>query len=456
MDDKTQVALLFSVDELSNYNLKILAPQGVVIGNVSDDTTKFYSSSGDEIYENADEAVRKNNRFCFYYVKTVGDLKKKYKTDDIDELFESFLNDSYDKVYYYDNVGSDKFEDYFLKTCSINDFNKKFKLSFKYSTKSTIKKKSYDGIFGSIKDELENNLLFQDNARKQVVSTLYNNFLCNGDNSHIILSGPGGVGKTKLLKILTSSDKYPSLYVDFAPDDCESPRSYLNKILIDYYYVQLAMDKVGFPGVIVIDNIDSMDHDYDLYDFTEELKHIITTNKRVVPYSANSKTGVLLDTSKISFIICGKFNRAKECKEIPISIFESEKTDMSKIPVTIDKKDLSDNYGLSNKFLSLFNVNVHMKSLSFDEAKYIILNSPTSPLILHCQDLFDQGVSVNFSEETIDKICKLSYSSYTNLKKMDKVIKSVFSDTILNSCIKSGSNITINIDDFQYKKGFKK
>ena len=461
MNDETQVALLFSVDEISNYNLKLLAPQGVVIGSVSDDTTKFYSSTSNAIYENADEAVRSNNKFCFYYVKTIKDLKNKYKVDDLNELIKCYLNDSYDKVYYYDNINSDKFEDCFLKNCSISEFNKKYKLKFKYSTKTTADKEAedyYGGFFRSIKDNLDTSLLFQDGAKKQVISTLYNNFLYNNANSHIILSGPSGVGKTKFLKILSSSDVYPSLYVDFSPDACDSPKDYLNSILINYYYVQLSMNKVDSPGIIMIDNIDNInyDYDYDLLEFSDELKQLLTTNKRIVPYSENSRTGVVMDPGKITFIICGRFDRAKKCKEIPNNIFKSKKIDTSKIPVTLDKYDLLDRYDLTEKFLDLFDVRVNMNSLSFNKAKNIILNSADSPLRLYCDDLAKQGIEVRFTDETLDRICKLSYSHDTNLKKMDSAIKSVFNDIILNSQISSGSKINLNIGGNQYKKGSKK
>lgn len=459
MDDEMKVALLFSVDELTNYNLKVLAPQGVVIGSVSDDTTKFYSSTSNETYENADEAVRNNNKFCFYYVKTIKDLKKQYKTSDLNILISNYLNDSYDKVYYYENINSNNFEDHFLKNCSIDEFNKKFKLKFEYSTKSTAAEQEdfYGGYFGSIKKELEGGLLFQNNAKKQVISTLYNNFLYNNSNSHILLSGPSGVGKTKFLKILSSSDVYPSLYVDFNPVVCNSPRDYLNSILIDYYYTKLAMDDVNHPGIIIIDNIDSGNYNYELYDFFEELERLLTANKRFVPYSSESKSGIILDTSKITFIICGKFNRAEKCKEVPIDAFKNKKINTSKIPVTIYPHDLIEKYGFSDKLLDLFDTRVNMNKLNFDKARYIILNSSSSPLRLFCDDLAKQGIKVNLSEENLDKICRLSYSHSGNLKNMDNVIKAIFNDIILNSQISSGSIVNLDVDNgHQYKKGSKK
>lgn len=458
MNDETQVALLFSVEVISNYNLKILAPQGVVLGKASEDTTKFYSSTNNTTYENADEAVRKNSRFCFYYVKTVGELKREYNTDDINEIVKNYLNDSYDRVYYYDNINSDNFNDYFLKNCSIDEFNKKFKFKFEYSTKSTIEQQVdyYGGFFGSIRDYLETSLLFQDRAKKQVISTLYNNFLYNNANSHIILSGPSGVGKTRFLKILSSSNVYPSLYVDFAPDADDTPREYLNSLLINYYYVQLGMNKIGMPGIIMIDNIDADNYNFDLLEFSDELTRLLTTNKRIVPYSKNAKTGVIIDPSKITFIICGQFSRAKKCKEVPIDIFKSKKIKTSRMPVTLDKYDLIKNYNLTDKFLELFNTRVNMNNLSFNKAKQIILNSSTSPLRLYCEDLAKQGIEVSLTESTIDKICKLSYSHAGNLNKLDYTIKSVFDDIILDSQIYSGSKFNLDIGGNQYKKGSKK
>ena len=218
------------------------------------------------------------------------------------------------------------------------------------------------------------------------------------------------------------------------------------------------MSKVGSPGIIMIDNIDNdnYDYDFDLLEFSDELKRLLTTHKRIVPYSENARTGVVMDPSKITFIICGRFSRAKKCKEIPSNKFKSKKINTSKIPVTLDKYDLLTNYDLTDKFLDLFSTRVDMKSLSFNKAKHIILNSSDSPLRLYCEDLARQGIEVRLSEDTIDKICKLSYSHTSNLKKLDNAIKSVFNDIILNTQISSGSKIKLDIGGNQYKKGSKK
>lgn len=239
MGDNLKTAVIFTANLIKEKNVIFLTPQKIVVGECSDDTSYFYSYLDGEEFDNVDDAVREEKNIGFYFVRTIKELKKYYGTKDMYELFQSYINDLYKQVYYYEISEDMDFDDYFLKSCSIEKFNEKFNLKFSYFVDDNeydeTEEEFVDPLtenFKNIKKVLDENILFQNEAKNELISTLYNNSVNKNSKTNIIISGPTGVGKSAMLKLLSEHSSQPVLYHQYTPSFIYDAEEYLNDLLL--------------------------------------------------------------------------------------------------------------------------------------------------------------------------------------------------------------------------------
>lgn len=448
MDDKIQTAVIFTANVLESRNIVFLTPQKIVIGEYTSDDSYFYSYLDGEEYSNMDEVILEQTDIGFYNVKTIGSLKEKYGVDDLYTLFNNYMNDLYTQVYYYELGHEPNMENYFMKRCSIAEFNEKFNLKFSYDRSGEEEiEEEQDPIsenFKSIKECLDKNLLFQNNSKDKLINTLYNNCISKSNKSNIIIYGPTGVGKTEMLRSLSNSSCKPVLYTKYAPDLIEDVEEYLNELLRGVHYASLSKDDKNSP-IIIIDDFDK-DFDYvKSMHVLDALAKFVKNGKRFVPYESGSRQGLIFDSENITFIICGNFEYVKSEKNIPLEFFSNNGVNYSDISASLNKKELIDSYGFSKEILDSFKVHIGFEPLTFSKAKKILVNSNNSPFNIYRRQLKEQGISVNISDETIDLICKKVYSKKNNIKNIDTVVSDIFKHIIVDSIsIEEPAEVTID------------
>lgn len=469
MGDNLKTAVIFTANLIEEKNVVFLTPQKIVVGECSDDTSCFYSYLDGEEFINADDAIREEKNVGFYFVRTIGELKEHYGIEDTYELFQSYIDDLYKQVYYYEISEDMDFEDYFLKSCSIEKFNEKFNLKFSYfmddNEYSEPEEEFVDPLtenFKNIKKVLDENILFQNEAKDELISTLYNNSVNKNSKTNIIISGPTGVGKSAMLKLLSEHSSQPVLYHQYTPSFIYDAEEYLNDLLLQAYYIGLAKEQRDTITIIIDDFDKQCDYCQNL-EVIDVIGKFIKNGKRFVPYKAGTRQGLIFDPSCVTFIICGNFDMVKKEKIIPPEFFKEENINYSDIPMTLNESELINSYGFSKELLSTFNKYIDFKSLTLAKTKKILTDSNNSLFRIYCSKLNEQGIKVNISDETIDLICKKVYSKSNNIKNIDTVVGNVFKDIMVETFTLDGSGeITISdkivADHTQYtlKKGSKK
>lgn len=469
MVDELQTAVLFTANIIESKNIIFLIPQKIIIGECNDDTTYFFSYLDNKEYQNADDAVRENNYISFYYNKTIGDLKSKYETDNLEELCEKYFEDLFDKVYYYDLNDENNFENYFMKSCSIEEFNNKFDLNFSYNISSEIEEepeKELDPVtknFKYIKDVLDKNILFQNEAKNQLINILYDNAVLGEAKSNIIISGPSGVGKSEMLKLIEEVSTQPVLYTKFNPNLVENAKDYLDSLLLQSYYIGLSKEDKIVSHTIIIDDFDNDFNYLVASEVIDEITKFKQEGKRFVRYAKDSRNGLIFNPKYTTFIICGNFNKVSREKSVPINFFSDDSINYDDLPLTPNKEQLQTNYGFSEESLDYFCDFIDFKPLSLDKTKKIMMYSNKSLFKIYCKKLKEQGILVDISDETIDLICKKVYSKFSNIKNINNVISNVFKDIMVSSLnLDENSEIIIDNDiindytKYTLKKGFKK
>lgn len=466
MGDELQTAVIFTAKKLEDKNVMLLIPQRIVVGESNEDTSYFYSFLDNKEYQNADDAVREGNKICFYDIKTIEELKDYYDTKDLNFLLEMYFEDLYNKVYYYDLSNEDEFENYFMKKSSIEEFNNKYDLKFSYhssSEKEEQKELPEDPIaanFGNIKYALDKNILFQNKAKNKLLNTLYNNFVLNDTKSNIIISGPPGVGKTEALKLLADYSTQPVLYTKFAPSFIDDAKEYLDSLLLNCYYLGLSKQDEVISKTIIIDDFDK-DFNYSTaIEVIDEITKFMRDGKRFVRYSSNTKAGIMVDSSNITFIICGNFDKVKREKIIPIEFF-TDNTQTSDVPLSLNRDDLTSKYGFYESTIDFFDTHIDFEPLNLDKTKKIIVNSNNSLLQRYRKQLKQQGITIDISDKTIDLISERVYSKTKNIKNINQVITDIFQNIITTSfTLAEGTSILVDekiVDDhncYTLKKRF--
>lgn len=469
MGDELQTAVIFTANMIEDKNVMFLIPQKIVVGKCYDDTSYFYSYLDNKEYQNADDAVREENYVGFYDVKTIGELKEKYGIENIEELLECYFNDLYSKVYYYDLNDENDFENYFMKKCTIKQFNTKYDLNFSYNKTEKVEvkpEKELDPLtknFECIKKELDENILFQNEAKKQLLSTLYNNFVLGDTKSNIIISGPSGVGKSEMLKLIADVSTQPVLYTKFTPNIIDDAKEYLNNLLLNSYYLGLTKKDDVISRIIIIDDFDKDFNYCEVLEVLDEITKFIRNGKRFIPYSSESRTGIIMDSKDIIFIICGNFNNVKRERIIPMDFFKEENFNISDLPTKLNVDELVTSYGFSQEILESFKTHIDFNPLTLNKTKKIITTSNNSLFKLYCAKLKEKGINIDISDKTIDLISKRVYSKSKNIKNINQIIKDIFENIIVDSfTLGEGSYINVSeeiVNDhskYQLKKSSKK
>ena len=289
-----------------------------------------------------------------------------------------------------------------------------------------------------IKEFLDEYVIGQDQAKKQLSIAVYNHYkrlAHNADEnksveiekSNIIMVGETGTGKTLLAKTIARQLEVPFCIVDatvlteagYVGEDVESILSRL--LMVSDYDVEKAE-----RGIVFIDEIDKIARKSDNPSLTRDvsgegvqqglLKLLEGSIVNVPPQGGRKHPDqkyIQVNTQNILFIAGGAFDGIKEIIERRMNKqaigFSSEKTnkveDDSYILDKLDAMDLR-NFGLIPELLGRFPIVTHLDKL--DEATMLrILSEPKNSIINQFIELFRlDGVELSFTEGALQKIVK--------------------------------------------------
>ena len=289
-----------------------------------------------------------------------------------------------------------------------------------------------------IKEFLDEYVIGQDRAKKQLSIAVYNHYkrlAHNADEnksveiekSNIIMVGETGTGKTLLAKTIARQLEVPFCIVDatvlteagYVGEDVESILSRL--LMVSDYDVEKAE-----RGIVFIDEIDKIARKSDNPSLTRDvsgegvqqglLKLLEGSIVNVPPQGGRKHPDqkyIQVNTKNILFIAGGAFDGIKEIIERRMNKqaigFSSEKTNkVEDDSYILDKLDATDlrNFGLIPELLGRFPIVTHLDKL--DEATMLrILSEPKNSIINQFIELFRlDGVELSFTEGALQKIVK--------------------------------------------------
>ena len=289
-----------------------------------------------------------------------------------------------------------------------------------------------------IKEFLDEYVIGQDQAKKQLSIAVYNHYkrLANNadenksveiEKSNIIMVGETGTGKTLLAKTIARQLEVPFCIVDatvlteagYVGEDVESILSRL--LMVSDYDVEKAE-----RGIVFIDEIDKIARKSDNPSLTRDvsgegvqqglLKLLEGSIVNVPPQGGRKHPDqkyIQVNTQNILFIAGGAFDGIKEIIERRMNKqaigFSSEKTNkVEDDSYILDKLDATDlrNFGLIPELLGRFPIVTHLDKL--DEATMLrILSEPKNSIINQFIELFRlDGVELSFTEGALQKIVK--------------------------------------------------
>ena len=289
-----------------------------------------------------------------------------------------------------------------------------------------------------IKEFLDEYVIGQDQAKKQLSIAVYNHYkrlAHNADEnksveiekSNIIMVGETGTGKTLLAKTIARQLEVPFCIVDatvlteagYVGEDVESILSRL--LMVSDYDVEKAE-----RGIVFIDEIDKIARKSDNPSLTRDvsgegvqqglLKLLEGSIVNVPPQGGRKHPDqkyIQVNTQNILFIAGGAFDGIKEIIERRMNKqaigFSSEKTNkVDDDSYILDKLDATDlrNFGLIPELLGRFPIVTHLDKL--DEATMLrMLSEPKNSIINQFIELFRlDGVELSFTEGALQKIVK--------------------------------------------------
>lgn len=229
----------------------------------------------------------------------------------------------------------------------------------------------------------------QDNAAMQLAVTVCKNLKYSsyeGMKSNILLYGPTGCGKTELARTLANELDIPIVIEDVSHYTASGFVGDSVKNILRRLYINSGKNmKKAEHGIIVLDEIDKLSESVNgdtinKMDVQEELLKIIEGGDFNLNDSNKTVQEIMMNTSNITFILCGAFSKFSETTKNSIG-FMKENQD-SKTSACMDNDDLVE-YGMLRELVGRTSIKIPVNPLKVNEFESILRNSSVSCLNIY-------------------------------------------------------------------------
>ena len=271
-------------------------------------------------------------------------------------------------------------------------------------------------------------LISQDEPARRVIVEIAKKFLDERKRKEgILLAGPTGVGKTKLMELIAESLDKPFIKVDTTQ---LTVPGYVGKdieeVLWDLYVkCGRDMDKVN-NAIIYFDEIDkkgsSKKSDVSGQGVLNVLLPFIEGSiYDAYPDSKRTDLKVKVDTTNMTVILGGAFTDVYKNMKIDNEIgFGKEKTSET-IYREAEPEDFVEYGQMTNEFMGRV-VIVKLNDLSIEDLKNVLLKSEQSALKIE-EDIFEKlGVKVKFTDGYINAVAEKAYKKKTGARGLGGIV----------------------------------
>lgn len=291
----------------------------------------------------------------------------------------------------------------------------------------------------SINEEVKKSIIGQDDAIKQILSTIYfNQRLYDSDlpydklrnlKQNILLVGSTGVGKTEIIKQIAKQLDIPCVIEDATRYTIEGYKGNSVEDMIKHLYESADYDiELAERSILVIDEIDKKSANEDVSSISSTgvqqslLKLLEGTNYNISGDHENMLEPFEFDSSYLTIILSGAFSHMdeKKSKEKVVGFTASKNVEEKK--TTKEFK----NSGIVPELLGRMSKIIQLNKLGEKEFVQILKESEISPLRL-TKDFYNSlGVEVIYTDSFINDIADVA-------KKKDigaRGLKTAFDETI--------------------------
>lgn len=421
----------YTIVEIKEKNIKVLMPNRILIGQEENNTI----TSKNEKIEHISKTNYEHGKNCYVTSISYEEIEKQLKPGveyNEEELINSLVETTNEEVIYIENGE--------IKEAAKEEFQKNFNLLLDYNNRKISEIKE-EMTINEVVETVKSKIMFQDNAIKAILSTIIKNKYSE-NSKNIVLIGPKGIGKTKIVDLIAKTLNSPYAKVNNYSGD-ELTNSYITILLS-----QNNVESLG-PAIIFIDEIDKGIEKLNKIDgdIIVEMISKILKKKSKFPLPISDERTVLFDPDQINFIIA--LNLEKN--------IESPKTiniggDNNKIrQETIAK--------LREMLVDANCEIIDMNNLTENNLKEILIKSEISPINEYNKLLNIQGLKIKVSKKAYELIAHEAYTLNKGAKGLSIITDYILKDEVINAQFNGEKDIFLTekkvlkkIKDTDYKK----
>ena len=216
ISNNTEIAVIFERIDIPEM-ATIFCPIDVVIGHGDKKTKKFITEDGEEF----PYMLSNVEKYTFGLRRKVGSINKYYQKKTLNELLDTHLNGLSQFIYYFSSNSDDANDiEFIMEDAEENMYvieDRDFE-SFKKS--KVIKEKPKETVKVEVNsknliNEVKKKIIGQDDAIEDIVSIIWQNSKSDR-KQNILLTGPTGVGKTEIIRIIANKLNIPMIIANAA------------------------------------------------------------------------------------------------------------------------------------------------------------------------------------------------------------------------------------------------
>lgn len=313
-----------------------------------------------------------------------------------------------------------------------------------------------------------NHLQFTDDEDEETETT-------QADRHHVLLLGQSGSGKTLITNSIAKFFNLP-----FTSGDATnySPTGFQGADADSVVYDLLLNTEMNFElaerGIVFIDEIDKIctsnkksdKHESFIGSTQSTLLKLVEGKIVKIPgqaYGGEPGSSANLDTSRMLFFFGGAFDGLAEIvakkmglKEKVVGFRQKDEAKNKELDEAMKSYEIFSQasreimaeslieFGMLSELVGRIPTFVPLKPLGKEELKKILLESDVSPLLKQKTFFAKSGYDIDFTDECIDEIVRLSYKSATGARALDSYVK---------QCVSTASFDCLNLHRNPVKNG---